>query len=175
MQEQDGTTEFKILRALGRMRTDDPRMQVDAAPLLAYAARAIAHARRYQRWFAEHRALERGRTVTSTLLSELLAEKRAHAIERAFRALGIVHPAAELRAVHDALVGDDDERRATAAEILEDVIPAHLHRPLLALMANRGSASPIAPEPGLLFAAMLDDASELLRSVAQQRKDELHA
>ncbi len=173
--EADGTTEFKILRALGRMRTDNPALELDPRPLLAYTTRSIEHARRYQRWLSEHRALAGRATSTATLLADLLAEKHAHAIERAFRALGIIHPTADLRSVHDALVGDDDQRRATAAELLEDLVPAELHRPLLALMAQRGTPAPLPPDAATLFAAMRRDPSELLRSVAALRLVEAEA
>src|SRR5690606_11044657 len=48
LREPDGTTEFKILRALGRMRADDPELPIDAAPVRSYVMRSLEDAARYR-------------------------------------------------------------------------------------------------------------------------------
>ena len=177
LREPDGTTEFKILRALGRMRADEPSLTIAPAPLHAYVRRSIDDAVRYDAWGRAHRhhaAAAAAATATTVLLDELLAEKRAHAIERAFRALGVLHPAADLRSLHDALLGADAERRATARELLEHLVAADVHRPLLALLD--ASAPPTAGAPideDRLLASMLADPSDMLRVVAAHHIAEL--
>ena len=168
MREPDGTTEFKILRALGRMRADNPKLALDDEPVLAYVRRSIDDAARYA-------ALESGLTgvhdgtldASAILLVELLTEKRRHAIERVFRALGILHARADLRSVHDAITSDDDadEHRASAArEILEDLIPATIRLPLISVLDNAPIKTYGTYEA--VIAALLADPSESLRCIA---------
>lgn len=119
--EPDGSTEFKTLRALGRMRTDEPLLPMHLEPVRAYARRSVEDAAHYA-WLGEALELYRApvpRLSGYVLLRELLSEKRAHAIERVFRAHGIVHPRDGLRSIHDGVVSDDVERRDAARELLE--------------------------------------------------------
>jgi hypothetical protein len=45
--ESDGSSEFKLLRALGRMRADNPRLVIAPAPVRDYVRRAVTEAARY--------------------------------------------------------------------------------------------------------------------------------
>jgi AAA family ATP:ADP antiporter len=175
--EPDGITEFKILRALGRLRADDPSLPVDAAVLRGYARRAIADAARYATLAdALAPAVSGDAAGGGDLLLELLAEKRRHGIEHAFRALAILRPRAGLRSIHDAVTGADPERRTAAREVLEGIAPAELRAPLLALVdelaadERRQRLGSLAAGPfsghDELVAALLADPSESLRCVA---------
>jgi len=163
MREPDGTTEFKILRALGRMRADNPKLALDDEPILAYVRRSIDDAARYA-------ALEAGLghddsiDVGAILLVELLDEKRRHAIERVFRALGILYPRADLRNVHDAITSDDEDRASAAREILEDLLPATIRIPLVAVIDDVPVKTYDSYEA--VIAALLADPSESLRCIA---------
>ncbi|HEY4239894.1 MAG TPA: hypothetical protein VGM88_08765 [Kofleriaceae bacterium] len=196
LREPDGTTEFKILRALGRMA---PHVPIDAAPIRTYVQRAVADAARYGVFaslMAQDTAAHPG-DASAGLLEALLDEKRALAVERAFRALGILHPSDELRVVYDALVDELPDRRSAAVEVLEGAIPVELRGPLIALAepalgaADAATSHPLAVAqaqlaaahvellaalgklaPGpfesaeSLAAALLDDPSESVRCVA---------
>jgi hypothetical protein len=173
--EPDGTTEFKILRALGRMRADRPTLPVDAATLRTYVERSLRDAVRYttlrDRLDAEPGPLSPG----MDLIRELLAEKRSRAIEHVFRALGILHPLEGLRSVHDAIIGTDEARRSAAREILESLLPADLRLPLFAVLDDltpvqrRTRLGVLAPGPfptyESLLTALLADPSESLKCV----------
>jgi AAA family ATP:ADP antiporter len=166
--ELDGTTEFKLLRALGRMRADDPALAIDPQPVRAYVRRALDDAGRYRRLA---RALGRhgggGGGPALDLLAELLVEKRRHAIERAFRGLGILYPTAALRGVHDAITSSDDQRRAAAREIADGVLPANERARLLdELEARDSSAAPAYATLEAVLAALLVDHSDSLRCIA---------
>ncbi|HEU0034540.1 MAG TPA: hypothetical protein VFQ53_28145 [Kofleriaceae bacterium] len=175
--EPDGTTEFKILRALGRMRSNDPRLTVDVSTLREYARRAVADAARYAT-LADRLAAEPPdrSSPAADLLRELLAEKRRYAIEHVFRTLGIVHPRAGLRSVHDAITGSDDERRAAAREVLEGLVTSDLRVPLLTVLDDELTPDERRERLGTLavgpfgsyeaFAAeLLADPSESVRCV----------
>ncbi|HEX7842053.1 MAG TPA: hypothetical protein VF469_31495, partial [Kofleriaceae bacterium] len=47
LREPDGTTEYKLLRAIGRMRADEPELAIDTGAIRSYARRAVADAARY--------------------------------------------------------------------------------------------------------------------------------
>lgn len=173
--EPDGTTEYKILRALGRMRTDDPALPIDAGVIEGYVHRSVADAARYavlrDRFDVEPRPL----SATAELIRELLGEKRRWSIEHAFRALGILHPRHDLRSVYDAITGDDDARRAAGREIIEALIPIDQRVMLYTVLDDLtpeqrverlGELAP-GPYPTYesLLAALLADPSESLRCV----------
>lgn len=175
LREPDGITEFKILRALGRLRADDPNLPVDTAIVREYVRRSIADGVRYTTF--RDRLLETADhdTPSAALIAELLAEKRRWAIEHAFRALGILHPRDDLRSVHTAITNGNEERRSAAREILEAIVPAELRDPLFAILEDltpeqrRARLGEQAPGPfvtdGALLAALLADPSESLKCV----------
>jgi ATP/ADP translocase len=170
--EPDGATEFKILRALGRMRADDPKLAIDEVTVHSYARRATEDAVRYAR-LAESLAIHapRERTPGFELLEELLLEKRQHAIERVFRALGIMFPRDDLRSLHDALVSESSDHRDAAREILEDLLPVDERTPLFAAIEGRSGMSgdrlrELYPAYSDVIAALLSDPSVSLRCVA---------
>jgi len=181
--EPDTGSEFKILRALGRMRADQPDMGIAAAPVRDYVHRAIGEAARYQALADQFAALGLAARSTGALMDELLSEKRRTALERAFRGLGILYPRAGLRSVHDALRGDDEARRSAAREIIDAVVAADLRPALLAVIddppagvrrARLGQlASCPATSHAALVAALLEDPSESVRCVAAYHVAEL--
>jgi ATP:ADP antiporter, AAA family len=162
--EPDGTTEFKILRALGRMRADDRSLRIDPEPVRAYVRRSVEDAGRDRRMAA---ALSDDTSPTGSLLGELLVEKRRHAIERTFRALGILYPAHDLRSVHDAITSDDDEHRTAAREILDEVLPVDVRAPLVDELELRDSARVITyGSHEEAIGALLVAPSDSLRCIA---------
>jgi ATP/ADP translocase len=182
--EPDGRTEVKILRALGRMRADDPQLAIDPGPVRSYLTRAIRDAARYATladYLDQHRAEW---SPSATLIADLLAEKRRNSIEHAFRALGILHPRAGLRSAYDAFATGDDARRSAAREILAALLTAELRVPLLAVLDDlspaqrRARLGDLAPGPFAAYeafvAALLADRSESLRCVVAAHVAERH-
>jgi ATP/ADP translocase len=168
MREPDGTTEFKILRALGRMRADNPALPLDLEPVHEYVKRSIADAMRYADLGAGLAAMHDGEgDLSAILIAELLVEKRAHAIERVFRALGIIYPRADLRNVHDAIISDDEDRKSAGHEILEDLLPAAVRLPLAAVVDESPTTS--FDSEDAVLAALLADPSDSLRALARDR------
>lgn len=184
LREPDGTTEFKILRALGRMRVNDPALPVDPEVVREYVRRSIADAVRYTT-FLDRLATEPGTpSPGAELLRELLGEKRGWGIEHAFRGLGILYPQGNLRSVHDAITSSSESRRSAAREILESIVPVELRPPLFALLdelsleqrrARLGDQAP-GPFPTYesLLAALLAHPSESLKCVVAHHVAERH-
>jgi hypothetical protein len=173
--EPDPRTAFKLLRALGRMRTDDPTLAIDPGPVRAYIHRAIRDAVRYAT-FADY--VDRDGSPSAQMIADLLAERRRIAVEHAFRALGILHPEAGMRSAHDAFAGTDEARRAAAREILGALLQTDLRAPLLAVLDDlsplqrRARTGDLAPGPFASYeafvAALLADPSESLRCVVAE-------
>ena len=157
------------------MRTDEPQLTIDPAPIRAYAQHSTEDATRYA-WLRE--ALELHRAPTPRLpgydlLRELLSEKRRHAIERVFRAHGISHPREDLRSIHDAMVQGDDAQRDAAREILEHVLPADQRAPLVDLLLHddkhphdEAEIRENYPSYTEVLTTLLADHSDSLRCVA---------
>lgn len=174
LREPDGTTEYKLLRAIGRMRADEPELAIDTGAIRSYARRAGADAARYATFADQLDAAGLG-SPGAALIRELLVEKRWWAFERAFRALGILAPRAGLRSIHDAIRGTNDARHSAAREIAEAVVPAELRVPLFAALdgvppeVRRVQLGDLAPGPfdtyEAFLAALLTDPSESLRCV----------
>jgi AAA family ATP:ADP antiporter len=188
--EPDGTTELRILRALGRMRFDDPALAIDPAPLREYIRRAVRDAARYVTLADQLVSVDDRASMTAVLIHELLVEKYRWAVEHAFRALGVLRPEAGLRGVHDAIAGGDEGRRGAAREIVEAIAPSDVRAALLAIIdelpreERRARLGALASGPFARYddyvAALLADPSESLRCVvayhvAERRLVALHA
>jgi AAA family ATP:ADP antiporter len=184
LREPDGTTEFKILRALGRLRADDPSLPIDTKVLAEYMRRSVADAVRYTTFRDRLGETTDRSTAGAELVDELLREKRRWAIEHTFRALGIMRPQDDLRNVHDALLRGSDHRRGAAREIVESIVPADLRTALFAVLDDitaehrRARLGDLAPGPfatdEALFAALLADPSESLKCVVAHHVAERH-
>ncbi|MBA3394226.1 MAG: hypothetical protein H0T89_16380 [Deltaproteobacteria bacterium] len=175
LREPDGTTEFKILRALGRVRADYPPHRIDTAPVERYVRRSLQDAARYLT-LRVRLAVHNDASPTGDLLAALLVEKRLHAIERVFRGLGVLSPAADLRSIHDALLANDDpDRRSAAREILDELVPGELRVPLLAAIDGRDLAAPrLYPSHADIVTALLSDPSDSVRCIAAHHVAERH-
>jgi len=182
--EPDHRTVLKILRALGRMRTDNPALAIDPAPVRAYIHRSVRDAVRYAMFgdYLEQHQIDG--SPSAAMIGDLLAERRRIAIEHTFRALGILHPEGGLRSVHDAFISGDEARRAAAREILGALVNGDLRAPLLAVLDDlspvqrRERVGDLAPGRfdtyEAFIAALLADPSESLRCVVAEHVAERH-
>ena len=169
--ELDGVVRFKILRGLGRMRTDAPSLRLDRGALLALACTTIARVRSLE---ALHHGLQtaeaRLRTPAHALLVALVARKVRMAMERMFRLLDLLHPGEPFERIWSGLDGADAARRASSRELLEYVVDPSLRGEVLALVEGR------ADHGGLTFAASVAalgrDESAPLRALAAEYRDE---
>lgn len=173
--EPDATTEYKIVRALGRMRSDNPSLRIDPTIIDAYVQRSLGDAARYatlrDRLDEEPQPL----SAPAELIRELLGEKQDWAIELTFRALGILHPREDLRSLHAAITSSDEPRRSAAGEIIDSLLPADRRALLFAVIDDidaderRQRLGDLAAGPfdsyEALLGALLADPSESLKCV----------
>ena len=147
--ERDPRVRFKMLRGLGRLRTDCPELPLDELPVRAVATRSLERVFEMLTFRLAVRVARADATDTGRLLARLLDEKEARALERVFRALHILTPAVEYRALFVAIRGDDSHARAAASEVLEHAAPEVLRAGLLAAVASGPAEERLAA--GLTF------------------------
>jgi hypothetical protein len=174
VREHDGTTERKILRALGHMRTREPAPPLDADAIHTYMHRVVGDAVRYT-ILRDELAAAAPATASAKLIADLLAERAAWSIEQLFRALGILHPSAGLRTVYGAIASTSDARRSVAREIFEHFAASSVREPVLAILDDlepelrRARCGDFAPPRHASYEAILEtllaERSESLRCV----------
>jgi hypothetical protein len=170
--ELDGVTRYKILRGLGRMKRNQPSLQLDRKKLRTLAQKAIERTRELRRWRASLGQLPS--TSLGMLLKGLLARKERMAVERLFRALDLLRPGAELAHIHHGLSHPDAERRAASRELLEYLADPALRHDVLALVdGEAASEDDVPPPPAEAIAAMRADHSSALRALADEFAPEL--
>ena len=136
--ERDGMIRFKILRALGRWRNDQPHLPLDTTVLERSLHQTLSAGFRFMSW---RRALEAGvREIsprgaeTHELLVLLLRDKQDHALERLFRLLNLYAANDEFRGIFRGLHSPRKESRASSRELLEHLLFSPLKRPMLTLV-----------------------------------------
>ncbi len=148
----DGMVRFRILRALSKLRADEPALALGEAVLGRAIEEALGAARRS---LAFRLALERGQaddprrdTPAGNLLRTLLGDKEAHAIGRLFKVLGLLYPRENFGHIHRALQGKRAKVRASSLELLENVVAPPLRERVLALVEERPDAERLARAGG---------------------------
>jgi hypothetical protein len=111
-----------------------------------------------------------GRAPAGTLLMDLLRDRERRAIERTFRALGLMFPTGGLEQVYLGIRSEDRRRRDAAREVLVELLRVRWREPVLALLepgqlvpAYTASLSGSPPTPESFVNALLDQSSEVVR------------
>jgi hypothetical protein len=128
----------KILRGLGRMRTDDPELPIpeeeierEAEVALDRAIEMLGFRVACYAWSVLHGS----RGEAAGLLGRLLADEEAQAMEQVFRALHVLDPRAEFDAIFEALRTGKAER-AEGLELVRHLVGEDLRDGLLAMMSQ---------------------------------------
>ena len=183
--EPDRAVGYKILRGLGRMLTDDRRVRVNR---LLVARILDAELRGSITWLSHRVTLDEAGAggPAAALLRDLLREREAAGLERAFRLLGLIHPQEDFHAVHAGLTGGDEHRAAFGRELVESLIPLPRRAAMLAL-ADRGAGgrerlrrasgfhAPAARGIEEVLAALEADGADPVASIAVAAEAELVA
>jgi ATP:ADP antiporter, AAA family len=176
----DGMTRFKILRGLGRIKTNNPRIFLDNRILreAAYSTLqriiTLIHWRRTMdlKTAAEPAYATRG----AELLISLFREKERNATERLFRLLDLLRPKENFQLVYHGLRSPNPKTRASSRELLEHLVEPAIREPVLALADEIGDDQRLARMRGFhspadlsyrgLLRELLEDSSEAVRSIA---------
>jgi ATP:ADP antiporter, AAA family len=182
-----GSVRFKILRGLGRIHADHPELRIDPTILHAAIRGTLEASYRLIHWqivleSGAHLAPERA-TPTHSLLVMMLRDKRAHAVERLFRLLGLLFDQEDLRSIYRGRVRSDPKIRASSRELLENLLDPAIRDAVLALqddlsdperLARSGPFHPaIESDYEALLGLLLQEASESLCCLAAHHVAEL--
>ncbi len=180
LEETDGMVRFRILRALGRVATRHPGVELDEAVLSEAAGRTLETVGRIAHWRS---VLDRGaaaepgrRTPGHQMVAALLRDKADNAEERLFRLLDLLQREEDFRRIYRGLRSPDRRVRASSRELLENVLRPPLKAPVLALVdgdpglaGGEATAGFYRPQPldyETLLTRLVEQPGEILRSLA---------
>ncbi|HYD50042.1 MAG TPA: HEAT repeat domain-containing protein, partial [Terriglobales bacterium] len=136
--EPRGMVRYKILRGLGRLVTDDPRLQLDNQRLDESIDRYLVHLLSFLHWTV---TLERGaaadpqrHSTGHELLLDLIRAKYVLALERLFRLIGLRYRGENVAQIYRGLISEDPTLRSTSRELLESLLPARIRDATVALI-----------------------------------------
>jgi len=181
--ETDGMIRFKILRALERLRSDHPHLELSGTVLARAIPRTVTVASQFMRW---RRALEAGvdqeptrRSAWHDLLVSLLRDKQQHAMERLFRMLDLQTRSDDFVRIYRGLRSSRRESQAGGRELLEGLAPAGMRAPLLALVDDLVDPLAVVDDPDeqpsyhAVLLELVVNAAESLSAVAANQMAEL--
>jgi AAA family ATP:ADP antiporter len=163
--DRDGIVRFKVLRALGHLRTRRPGLPLDSEVLDAAIESTLERIFRLIDWRV---SLARDDGSFRTLLVEFLEHKEAHAVERLFRLFSLRYPREDFKRIYRGVSSADRKARASGRELLESVLRPPLRDAVGALLDDLPDAQRLAAgrryyrPPGRARA-------ELLRTLLRER------
>jgi ATP/ADP translocase/HEAT repeat protein len=135
--DPDGTVRYKILRALGHIRSHHPDVLLDLDVLDRVIEDTLRKILRTIDWghqlARESIPRPEWNTPVRRLVVELLEHKEEHGIERLFRLFGLRYPREDFRRIHRGLQGDRNSR-ASSRELLENALPSPIKEVVLGIL-----------------------------------------
>jgi ATP:ADP antiporter, AAA family len=129
---------FKILRGLGRIRSEHPELPIDRDLLETDALQTLRVAVATACWRravdVSRQGLSGAEASSALLLLSALGEEIDRSLERVFRVMHSLEPTRSFRVVFEATRSEDLDVRARGRELLQYLAPPKLRRALLALL-----------------------------------------
>lgn len=175
-EEADGMIRFKILRALGQLRSRQPALPLDGKVLQRAIQQNLAGAFRFMRWrhavtlAVPPPAVEAAQQVE--ILADLLRDKHQHALERLFRLLNLATGNSDFPYIYRGLHSLRRESRASSRELLSHLVFPPIREPLLALIDDLLDPESTPVPPGgrvaleTILAELLESGFESVSSTA---------
>ncbi|MBS2016099.1 MAG: hypothetical protein JST00_24675 [Deltaproteobacteria bacterium] len=171
--KSDTAIRARILRALRKVQSSGAVVPVDPKKLRELATETIAAVARSLAFRLSHAAyldeVAERRTRTAELIQKLLRDKEIEAIDRLFLLLCLIHPTERIGRIQRGLASASAKARASARELLENVLRAPLRDAVLAVVDDRDDAARLAaigrersePSYAALLEAMIAQGGEL--------------
>lgn len=194
--ETDGSIRYRILRALVKLRRQDPGVRLEESPLHRIAEQTLDHAAELRRW-RDALVAESDEPPSSLvaadplraahhLLVDLVRDKEVHATERLFMLLELLYHE-DFEDIWRGLRSKRSKSRASSLELIENVVKPPLRARVLGLVGDVGSrrSSPSVPvrtpekanEPEVAYEVALREIAakggSTMRTLAQYRAAEL--
>ncbi|MEP7121543.1 MAG: Npt1/Npt2 family nucleotide transporter [Byssovorax sp.] len=187
LEEPDGIVRFQMLRALGRIRVQSPKIRLDMDLLARAIDRTVEGTYQLIEW---RLALTRGvvedptrATAGNELIDAILRDRQDKAVERLFRLLGLVHPGEDWKRMFLGLKSGDAATQASSRELVEHILDQPLRGAVLGLVDDMPDVerfSVVEPLQKLeplaypdLLGALLGSGSETLQCLAAYHVGEL--
>lgn len=177
--ERDGSIRLKILRALNRLQSVNPDIEIDDSLLESQLRATLLRIGQVMGWRAALEEGEANQSQDAELLIAALRDKEKATLERAFWLMWLRHPDENLVLVWRGLQSDNPRLRAASVEVLEAVLNGGLRESVLALVdvgeppRRRARAAVAALGESLpnrsvreALDEMSADRSEIVRSIA---------
>ncbi|NNE44687.1 MAG: hypothetical protein HKN12_10790, partial [Gemmatimonadetes bacterium] len=146
--DPEGTVRFKILRGLGSLRRRHPNLPLDNAVLDESIEANIRRLLELLDWRLSllRTAADAPERITPvhTLIVELLEHKETHATERLFRLFSLRYPREDFKKIHRGAISGDPKARASARELLENVLQPPMTDAVLGLLDDIPDAQRLA-------------------------------
>ncbi len=184
--EREAGVRLKILRALGRLRTNQPSMVLDDSLLEEQLRDNLLRVVQLLRWRAAIEGNGTPETSDAELLRVALQDKEHAALERAFGLMGLLHPEENFTLVWRGVTSGNAGLQAAGLEVLEAALVGSFREAMLAIIddgesparrarvaatALGASKSPLSHEEAVK--EMMEDRSEVLRGIATHHTAEL--
>jgi AAA family ATP:ADP antiporter len=179
--EKDGAVRFKVLRALIKLRRQNPKLSLDEAPLRRAAETTLDHAEELRKWKLGLTANARPQGSSASidplqaahhLLVDLVRDKEQHATQRLFMLLELLH-AEDFEDIERGLRSKKPKTRASSLELVENIVQPPLRARVLGLVGDDASARIEAPRYEAVLREMLSRGGSTMRTLAEYRAIEL--
>lgn len=177
--EKDGAVRFKILRALIKLRRQNPKLSLDEALLRRAAEATLDHAVELRRWKV---GLTAGKSPPASavkldplqaahhLLVDLVRDKEQHATQRLFMLLELLY-AEDFEDIERGLRSKKPKTRASSLELVENIVPPPLRARVLDLVGDESKVEAASYET--VLREMLSRGGSTMRTLAEYRAIEL--
>jgi AAA family ATP:ADP antiporter len=146
--ETNGAVRYRILKGLGRLRTRDPALQLDETVLMQSLESTLANIFQLHDWrrnlIDAARAEPARGTAVHELILALLEQKRALAMERLFRFVGLLCPGEDVRSLYRGWRNPSRTSRDSSRELLQHILPPAVRDPILALVDDSDDTEMLA-------------------------------
>jgi AAA family ATP:ADP antiporter len=132
LNEKDGFIRYKVIRAIGRMRRNDPELKLPAEKVQELLGQ---EAKRYFTYLSFRYNLVRAdKPAENTLLARALHEKVERTVDRIYRLLGLIYPWKDIVAARWSLENGDPRIKASAAEYLDNTLDSNLRKRIMPVL-----------------------------------------
>lgn len=134
LEETDGAVRYRSLRALGRIVSRNPGLDVDRTRLMVVIEDTLKNTFQLMQWRVRLVSEPTAKSPVREMIESLLRHKERLATERIFRLLGICHPRDDLRNIYRGIRSANPKVQASSRELLEDLLEHSLRDPILTLV-----------------------------------------
>lgn len=181
--ERDGAVRFKILRALVKLRRQNPKLALDEELLRRAAEVTLDHAEELRRWKVGLSAAPAGQSVVPSvlgagppraahhLLVDLVRDKEQHATQRLFMLLDLLY-SEDFEDIERGLRSKKPKTRASSLELVENIVGPPLRTRVLTLVGDDARTAD-AESYETVIREMLTRGGSTMRTLAEYRAIEL--